>query len=35
MNDKVQAQWDYFNHEIHKRRRSFVKEIDAKNIVDN
>ena len=28
MNDKVQAQWDYFNHEIHKRRRSFSKEID-------
>ena len=26
-NDKVQAQWSYFNHEVHKRRRAFVKEI--------
>ena len=28
MNDKVQAQWDYFRTEQHKRRRAFVKEID-------
>ena len=28
MNEKVQAQWSYFDHEIHKRRRSFIKEID-------
>ena len=35
LNDKVQAQWDYFQHEVHKRRRSFIKEIDAKNIADN
>ena len=27
MNDKVQAQWDYFHTEQHKRRRAFVKEI--------
>ena len=27
MNGKVQAQWDYFGHEIHKRRRCFIKEI--------
>ena len=26
-NDKVQAQWSYFNHEVHKRRRAFIKEI--------
>ena len=28
MNDKVQAQWDYFGHEIHKRRRCYIKEIE-------
>jgi len=28
MNEKVQAQWDYFNHVVHKRRRCFVKEIE-------
>lgn len=28
MNGKVQAQWGYFDHIQHKRRRAFVKEID-------
>lgn len=28
INDKVQAQWDYFGHEIHKRRRCFIKDIE-------
>ena len=28
LNGKVQAQWDYFKTEQHKRRRAFVKEID-------
>ncbi|MCD8080534.1 MAG: N-acetyltransferase [Bacteroides sp.] len=28
MNGKVQAQWDYFKTEQHKRRRAFVKKID-------
>jgi GNAT superfamily N-acetyltransferase len=27
MNGKVQAQWEYFKTEQHKRRRCFVKEI--------
>jgi GNAT superfamily N-acetyltransferase len=27
LNDKVQAQWEYFETEQHKRRRSFIKEI--------
>ena len=27
LNNKVQAQWDYFKTEQHKRRRCFVKEI--------
>lgn len=27
MNGKVQAQWDYFKTEQHKRRRAFIKEI--------
>ena len=27
LNGKVQAQWDYFKTEQHKRRRAFVKEI--------
>lgn len=27
LNDKVQAQWKYFEHEQHKRRRCFVKEL--------
>ncbi|MBQ8673026.1 MAG: N-acetyltransferase [Bacteroides sp.] len=27
MNDKVQAQWEYFKTEQHKRRRCFVKEL--------
>jgi GNAT superfamily N-acetyltransferase len=26
-NDKVQAQWSYFDHKVHKRRRAFIKEI--------
>lgn len=26
-NGKVQAQWDYFDHVQHKRRRAFIKEI--------
>lgn len=28
MNGKVQAQWEYFKTEQHKRRRAFVKKID-------
>lgn len=28
MNGKVQAQWDYFKTEQHKRRRAFTKKID-------
>jgi GNAT superfamily N-acetyltransferase len=28
LNDKVQAQWEYFQTEQHKRRRAFIKEID-------
>lgn len=28
-NDKVQAQWSYFNHEVHKRRRAYIKEIEV------
>ena len=28
LNGKVQAQWEYFKTEQHKRRRAFVKEID-------
>lgn len=28
LNGKVQAQWDYFETEQHKRRRAFIKEID-------
>ena len=28
MNGKVQAQWDYFKTEQHKRRRAFIKNID-------
>ncbi len=28
MNGKVQAQWDYFKTEQHKRRRAFIKKID-------
>lgn len=27
-NDKVQAQWSYFDHKVHKRRRAFIKEIE-------
>ncbi len=27
LNGKVQAQWEYFNHVQHKRRRAFIKEI--------
>ena len=27
LNDKVQAQWEYFKTEQHKRRRCFKKEI--------
>lgn len=27
LNGKVQAQWEYFKTEQHKRRRCFVKEI--------
>ena len=27
MNGKVQAQWEYFDTELHKRRRAFVKAI--------
>ena len=27
MNGKVQAQWEYFRTELHKRRRCFVREI--------
>jgi len=27
MNGKVQAQWDYFKTELHKRRRAFTKQI--------
>lgn len=30
MNGKVQAQWEYFKTEQHKRRRCFVKEISEK-----
>lgn len=28
LNDKVQAQWNYFETEQHKRRRAYIKEID-------
>ena len=28
MNGKVQAQWEYFKTEQHKRRRAFTKKID-------
>ena len=28
INSKVQAQWTYFEHELHKRRRAYKKEID-------
>ncbi|EGJ70639.1 hypothetical protein Bcop_0421 [Bacteroides coprosuis DSM 18011] len=28
LNDKVQAQWTYFNTEQHKRRRAFTKKLD-------
>lgn len=28
MNGKVQAQWEYFRTELHKRRRAFTKKID-------
>lgn len=28
MNGKVQAQWEYFRTELHKRRRAFMKKID-------
>ena len=28
MNGKVQAQWEYFKTEQHKRRRAFIKEIN-------
>ncbi len=28
LNGKVQAQWDYFKTEQHKRRRAFIKKID-------
>ena len=28
LNGKVQAQWDYFKTEQHKRRRAFIKEIE-------
>jgi GNAT superfamily N-acetyltransferase len=28
LNGKVQAQWEYFQTEQHKRRRAFIKEID-------
>ena len=27
LNGKVQAQWDYFDTQQHKRRRAFIKEI--------
>ena len=27
LNGKVQAQWDYFETQQHKRRRAFIKEI--------
>ena len=27
LNGKVQAQWEYFRTEQHKRRRAFIKEI--------
>ena len=27
INDKVQAQWQYFNTELHKRRRCYRKNI--------
>ena len=27
LNEKVQAQWKFFEHEQHKRRRCFVKAI--------
>jgi len=27
LNGKVQAQWDYFETELHKRRRAFIKKI--------
>ena len=27
-NTKVQSQWDYFENEIHKRRRAYIKEIN-------
>lgn len=27
LNDKVQAQWEYFEHVQHKRRRAFIKEV--------
>lgn len=26
-NDKVQAQWSYFEHKVHKRRRAYIKEL--------
>ena len=29
LNDKVQAQWEDFPIEQHKRRRCFVKKLDA------
>ena len=28
INDKVQAQWQYFNTELHKRRRCYTRKID-------
>ncbi|MCK9180444.1 MAG: N-acetyltransferase [Bacteroides sp.] len=28
LNDKVQAQWNYFETEQHKRRRAYIKQID-------
>ena len=27
LNEKVQAQWKFFEHEQHKRRRCYVKDI--------
>jgi len=27
LNEKVQAQWKFFEHEQHKRRRCFIKDI--------
>jgi hypothetical protein len=26
-NDKVQSQWAYFDHELHKRRRCYKKQL--------